>query len=210
MKTIVCFGDSNTWGFNPANGTRYSMKERWGSLLREELGSDYYVLEEGHNGRTTVFDDPVGEYKSGKNYIIPCIESHGPVDLVIILLGTNDLKARFSLTAVDIANGAGMLVKMVQRSNAGPGAKAPRVILIAPPPIKELGVYAEAFEGGAKKSYKLSERYKTVAEQLGCDFLDASQIIESSDIDGIHLEVSEHKKLAAAVAEKVHEIMSDN
>lgn len=210
MKTIICFGDSNTWGFNPAGGTRYSMKERWGSLLREELGSDYYVIEEGHNGRTTVFDDPVGEYKSGKNYIIPCIESHSPVDLVIILLGTNDLKARFSLTALDIANGAGMLVKMVQRSNAGLDFKAPKILLIAPPPIKEVGIFSEAFEGGEKKSHKLSKHYKTVAEQLGCDFLDASQIIESSDIDGIHLEVSEHQKLAAEVAEKVRGIMSCN
>jgi lysophospholipase L1-like esterase len=186
------------------------MKERWGSVLREELGSDYYVVEEGHNGRTTVFDDPVGEYKSGKNYIIPCIESHGPVDLVIILLGTNDLKARFSLTALDIANGAGMLVKMVQRSNAGPDFKAPKVLLIAPPPIKEVGIFAEAFEGGERKSHKLSKHYKAVAEQLGCDFLDASQIIKSSDVDGIHLEVSEHNKLAAAVAGKVREIMGDS
>jgi lysophospholipase L1-like esterase len=207
MKTIICFGDSNTWGYNPAGGARYSMKERWGSILREELGRNYYVIEEGHCGRTTVFDDPVGEYKSGKHYIIPCIESHSPVDLVIIFLGTNDLKKRFSLAAIDIANGAGILAKMIQKSNAGPEWSAPKVLLIGPPVIKEVGIFAESFEGGEEKSYKFSKHFNTISLQLGCEFLDASQIIKSSDIDGIHLEVSEHKKLGVAVAEKVQEIL---
>ncbi|MCM0648043.1 SGNH/GDSL hydrolase family protein [Clostridium swellfunianum] len=207
MKTIVCFGDSNTWGYNPAGGARYSMEERWGSLLREELGSEYFVIEEGLCGRTTVFNDPIGEHRSGKEYIIPCIESHSPVYLVIILLGTNDLKKRFSLTAGDIANGAGILVKMIQSSNAGPNWKAPKVLLIAPPPIKEVGVFAEAFEGGEEKSHKLSERFESVSKLLGCEFLDAAKNITSSDIDGIHLEVSEHKRLAAAVAKKVRELL---
>jgi lysophospholipase L1-like esterase len=99
MKTVICFGDSNTWGADPAGGPRYSMEQRWGSILRKELGSGYYIIEEGLCGRTTVWDDPIEGYKSGKQYIIPCIDSHSPVDLVIILLGTNDLKKRFSLSS---------------------------------------------------------------------------------------------------------------
>lgn len=208
MKTIICFGDSNTWGYNLAGGARFSTKERWGSILRKELGSDYYVIEEGHCGRTTVCDDPVGEYKSGKRYIIPCIESHSPVELVIILLGTNDLKKRFSLSAYDIANGAGVLVNMVQKSNAGPEGSSPKILLIAPPPIKEVGPFAEMFEGGEEKSCRFSKHFKNLSQQLGCGFLDGCQIIKSSDIDGIHLELSEHKKLATAVAKKVQEILS--
>jgi lysophospholipase L1-like esterase len=207
MKTILCFGDSNTWGYNPAGGPRYSMEERWGSILRKELGEGYYVIEEGHCGRTTVFDDPIEGERNGRKYLEPCIESHSPINLVIILLGTNDLKSRFSATAQDIANGAGSLVKLIQRSNCGPDWKAPKVLLMAPPPIYEVGNFAGVFIGGAEKSKKLSYHYKNVAKQLQCYFLDTSEIIECSMLDGIHFEVQEHKKLGIAAAQMVREIL---
>lgn len=209
MKTIICYGDSNTWGEDPNGGPRYSMETRWGSVLRKELGSEYYVIEEGLCGRTTVWDDPIEGYKNGKKYIIPCIESHSPVDLVIIFLGTNDLKKRFSLSAVDIANGAGVLVNMVQKSNAGPKGNAPKVLLISPPPIKEIGFFEEMFEGGEEKSYKLSKHYRAVSAQLGCEYLDSSEIVETSNLDGIHLEAEEHMKLGKSAAEKVRKIFEE-
>ncbi len=109
MKTILCYGDSNTHGFNPATQGRFSLSERWTGVLMRELGSDYHVIEEGLGGRTTVWDDPIMESRNGRDYLLPCLWSHKPLDLVIIMLGTNDLKDRFSLTPFDIAAGAGAL-----------------------------------------------------------------------------------------------------
>jgi len=207
MKTILCYGDSNTWGYNPLTKERYSREERWTGILQKELGEDYEVIEEGLNGRTTVWDDPIEGYKNGKEYLIPCLESHRPVDLVIIMLGTNDLKKRFSLSAFEIANGAKVLVNIVQKSKAGPGEIAPKVLLMAPPPVGKLTELAEEFEGAEEKSKKFSYHFKRVATECGCEFLDTSKIIVSSDIDGIHFEVQEHKKLGHAVARMVRKIL---
>ena len=207
-RTILCFGDSNTWGADPVTDSRFPLAERWPGVLRQELGSDYWVIEEGLPGRTTVWSDPIEGYKSGKEYLIPCLDSHQPLDLVIILLGTNDLKARFSLPAQDIANGAGVLVKMVQQSAAGLGGKAPQVLLIAPPPVADLSntVFEEMFAGAAAKSRKFTAYYQHVAALAGCFFLDAASIVKSSSIDGVHLEGSEHLELGKAVANFVRSI----
>lgn len=206
-KTILCYGDSNTWGWNPATQDRYARDERWPGVLRRKLGEGYLVIEEGLNGRTTVWDDPIEGYKSGKEYLIPCLETHRPIDLVAIMVGTNDLKVRFSLSAYDIANGAGVLVDIVQKSEAGPGGSVPKVLLMAPPPLGKLTEFAEMFEGAEAKSRKFSERYRRVAEEYGCAFLDTSEVIVSSDIDGVHLELSEHCKLGKAVATLVKKIL---
>jgi lysophospholipase L1-like esterase len=206
MKTILCYGDSNTWGYNPATQDRYSRDERWPGILRNEIGAGYLVIEEGLNGRTTVWDDPIEGYKNGKEYLIPCLETHRPIDLVIIMLGTNDLKKRFSLSAFDIANGAGVLVKVVQQSEAGPDGKAPKVLLMAPPPVAKLTEFADMFEGSEEKSKKFSQQYRCVAQELGCDLLDTDEVMVSSDLDGIHFEVEEHQKLGKAVAARVRTI----
>jgi lysophospholipase L1-like esterase len=203
VKTILCYGDSNTWGYNPATQARFSRDERWAGVLRLALGDAYLVIEEGLNGRTTVWDDPIEGYKNGKEYLIPCLTTHKPLDLVIILLGTNDLKKRFSLSAYDIANGAGVLVDVVQKSDTGPDDKAPQLLLLAPPPIARLTEYAEMFEGAEAKSRKFSEHFRRVAEEYGCQLLDTADIIVSSDIDGIHFEADEHRKLGQAVADRV-------
>jgi lysophospholipase L1-like esterase len=126
---------------------------------------------------------------------------------VIILLGTNDLKVRFSVSAFDIANGAGVLVDIVQKSATGPGDGAPQVLLLAPPPVARLSGFAEMFEGAEGKSRRFGEHYARVAQERGCAFLDTCQVIESSDLDGIHLEASEHGQLGVAVAEKVRALL---
>jgi lysophospholipase L1-like esterase len=208
MKTIVCYGDSNTWGWNAATQARFDRAERWPGVLRQELGPDYLIIEEGLNGRTTVWDDPIEGYKNGKEYLIPCLETHKPLDLVIIMLGTNDLKKRFSLSAYDIAEGAGVLVHTAQLGASGPDGGPPQVLLIAPPPVSRLSEYADMFEGSESKSRKFSEQYRRVAEAYGCHFMDAGQVIVSSDLDGIHLDLSEHQKLGQAVAARVREIFS--
>lgn len=201
MKRILCFGDSNTWGYDPAAQDRFDRDVRWTGVLRNALGSGYEVIEEGLNGRTTVWDDPIEGYKCGKDYLIPCLETHRPLDLVIIMLGTNDLKKRFSLSAFDIAQGAGVLVRIVQQSAAGRAGAAPSVLLLAPPPVAKLTWFAEMFEGAEDKSLKLGLHYRQVAEALGCAFLDTATVVVSSDLDGIHFEAAEHRKLGDAVAQ---------
>ena len=200
MKTILCYGDSNTWGWNPSTQTRYARDERWPGVLQQELGDEYFVIEEGLPGRTTVWDDPIEGYKNGKEYLIPCLETHKPIDLVAIMLGTNDLKVRFSLSAFDVAAGAGVLVDIVQRSEAGPDGNAPKVLLMAPPPLGRLTDFAEMFDGARVKSRKLAERFQQAARERGCALFDTSNVIVSSDVDGAHLEAEEHWKLGRAVA----------
>ncbi len=209
MKTVLCYGDSNTWGYNAAGGERYALDDRWTSVLARELGPDYQVIAEGLNGRTTVWPDPVeGEYKNGKQYLIPCLESHHPVDLVVVMLGTNDLKRRYGLSAWDIASGAGALVELIRRTDFGPAGAAPEVLLIAPPPTcVGDGPFAGMMAGADEKSKELGRFYRAVAEENGIAFLDAGKIIVSDPTDGIHLSPEELPKLGVAVAGCVKEIL---
>lgn len=206
MKTIVCFGDSNTWGANPATGERHLREHRWPLVLAAELGVEYEVIPEGQNGRTSVVEDLIEGPKRGRDYLLPCLESHHPVDLVVLLLGTNDLKHRFGLSAWDIAQGQAVLVRMIQSCAFGPQGRAPEVLLLAPPPVARLTGFAQMLEGGTEKSRELGAQYRAVADELGCAFLDTATVVRSSDLDGIHLDPEEQVKLGQAVAAKVREI----
>ena len=206
VRTILCYGDSNTWGFDPESGERFPEEVRWPGVLRTKLGNEYRVIEEGLSGRTTVWDDPIeGVHKNGRTYLRPCLESHSPIDLVTLMLGTNDLKKRFGSSASDIAQGAAQLAEMVSRSGCGPGGGAPVVLLISPPPVAALSDMAEMFEGANEKSGRFSEHYKHFAEQHGCEYFAASAVIVSSDVDGIHLEADEHRKLGEAITARILE-----
>src|SRR3954452_19396052 len=167
MPTILCYGDSNTHGTAPMRDLddvgRFGPAERWAGIMRNALGPDWWVVEEGLPGRTTVLDDPIeGLYKNGLTYLTPCLASHRPIDIVTIALGTNDLKARFGMPPGDIAAGAGILVETVGRALTAFGHSA-RVLLIAPPPILEVGCLATMFAGGAAKSRAFAPEYKAVA-----------------------------------------------
>ena len=157
MSVIVVFGDSNTWGYDPATGGRFPRSQRWPSVLQRELGTDFEVIAEGLNGRTTVHDDPIEPYRSGADALPPCLMSHAPVDLVVLALGCNDLKKRFSLSAFDIAEGAARLVFLARAYGEGPDGRAPKILLIAPPPVGRLSAYAEMFEGSAETSRLLGQ-----------------------------------------------------
>ena len=207
MKEILCFGDSNTWGWNPDNEERYERQSRWPGVMRDVLGSGYTVIEEGLNGRTTVWEDPIELHKQGSAHLPLLLETHRPLDLVIIMLGTNDTKMRFSLSAYDIAQGIGTLIQIVQKSGAGREGGTPKILVLAPPPLGRLSEFAEMFEGGYEKSKKLSLHYRTVAEEYGCDFFDTSTVMKTSDIDGIHLEPGAHQALGKAVAEMVRRLL---
>ncbi len=208
MKTVLCYGDSNTWGYDPTTADRFDRDTRWPGVLRQEFGDGYVVIEEGLNGRTTVWEDPIEGYKNGKEYLVPCLESHKPLDLVVIMLGTNDLKKRFSLSAFDIAYSAGVLVDVVKKSEAGRGGGAPKVLLVCPPPVGKLTEFAEMFEGAGEKSRKLPEWFARVAEEQGCELMEAGEVVTASDLDGIHFEAGEHRNLGKAVAVAVKQILT--
>jgi lysophospholipase L1-like esterase len=207
VRTVLCYGDSNTWGSDPASGERFADDVRWPGVLGRKLGDEYRVIEEGLPGRTTVRDDPIeGAHKNGRTYLMACLESHRPFDLVTLMLGTNDLKARFGSSASDIAQGAASLADMMAKSGCGPAGGAPVVLLISPPPVATLTDMAQMFEGAEEKSRQFALHYERFAEQYGCEFFDASRVIVSSDVDGIHLDASEHGKLGEAVAARIKEI----
>jgi lysophospholipase L1-like esterase len=205
MPTILAYGDSNTWGAVPMEGpdsvARFPVETRWPGVLQARLGAGYTVIAEGLNGRTTCLDDPVeGRHKNGETFLPVALESHAPLDMVVIKLGTNDLKARFSMTASDIAAGAGRLASIARASGV------PHVLLVAPAPLVRLGWLAEMFAGGAEKSARFSAAYAEVARRLGVHFLDAGAVIRSSEIDGIHLDAEAQIRLGEAVAEKTRAI----
>ncbi|RBW57103.1 GDSL-type esterase/lipase family protein [Ruegeria sp. A3M17] len=140
-KTVLCFGDSLTWGFDPrggANLVRYGFTKRWTRLLQAELGSSYHVVENGLNGRTTVFDDPVMGDMSGLAQLPIALKSNMPLDLVIILLGSNDVKTRFGVNGDEIARGLSRLLEVVSKSNFGPDGKAPSTLVLVPPEMGEV------------------------------------------------------------------------
>lgn len=203
MKSILCFGDSNTWGFNPINKERFSREVRWTGILQKELGNEYHVIEEGCNGRTTVWDDPIEGYKNGQDYLIPCLASHKPIDMVILMLGSNDLKKHFSLSAFDIASAVGVLVNIIQKSDCGLKGRPPELLALVPPLIAKLTEFAGMFEDATEKSKQLSAEYRRMAREQNCPLLDTTEIVCSSNIDGIHLEAGDHKKLGQAVADRV-------
>ena len=211
MKNILCYGDSNTYGMRPIGfdifetplimaELRYLKEERWPGVLQKELGDGFSIIEEGLCARTTGIDDPIeGVHKNGKSYLLPCLESHSPIDLAVIMLGTNDLKIRFSVPAFDIALSIGNLIDITKNSATGPGGKSPEILIICPPPIGKLTLFSEMLEDSIEKSKKLPLYYEKIARLSDCKFLDAGEIIISSDIDGIHLDKEQHKKLGLAV-----------
>ncbi len=205
MKHIVCFGDSNTHGYCAATGGRYDETERWTKLLQQMLGEEYLILEEGLSGRTTTFDDPIHESLSGLDYLYPCLMSHEPVDLLVIMLGTNDTKERFGASAGCIALGLKRLIaKAVAATDCWRDGK-PRILVVAPKNIDKryeetLVVNTMGF-GCAEKSAKIPSEFQKIAELMGCAFLDANTVVsEQNHIDFMHLTKEGHQELAEALA----------
>ncbi|WP_282288784.1 SGNH/GDSL hydrolase family protein [Pseudomonas sp. PS02302] len=200
LRTLLCYGDSNTHGTRPLTQPgvleRFGWDERWPGVLASGLGADWRVIEEGLPARTTVHDDPIdGHHKNGLSYLRPCLESQLPVDVLLLMLGTNDLKARLSVTPADIASALQVLLEEIRRCNAGPNGATPMLIVMAPAPIEEVGFLGEIFAGGAVKSRELAARYRQVAEAQGAAFVDAGEIIQVSPIDGVHFEADQHRRL---------------
>lgn len=207
-KHIVCFGDSNTYGYCALTNGRFGEEERYPQLLEKMLGQEYLVLEEGLPGRTTSFDDPIHEGLSGLDYLYPCLMSHGPVDLLIIMLGTNDTKERFNVSSACIALGLKRLVAKALAAADCWGGKKPDILIVAPKCIgKEYETTPAAATMGygcAEKSQGLVPEFKKIAELMGCRFFDANTVVgQNNTIDYMHLTKEGHKQLAAALAEYI-------
>lgn len=213
LKRVLLFGDSNTWGFTPATEVRYPEEIRWSGLVRKALGADYEVIEEGLNGRTTVFDDPVREHMNGIRYLGPCLLSHFPLDLVVVMLGTNDLKQRFGLNAWSIAEGVNRIIDVIKRvSSETSGSGSPKILIASPiliGPEMDSSPYAAEFEGLKTReiSKQLGPEMRRVAEGAGCAYIDAAQYASPSSKDAIHMEPEGHAALARAMEMKIRELL---
>ncbi len=207
-KHIVCFGDSNTHGYcaDPADcadgGDRFNENERWTCLLQKALGEDYLVLEEGLSGRTTVFPDPLHECMSGLDAIYSCLMSHEPVDLLVIMLGTNDAKERLGVNAACIGIGMERLVMKAKSIMAWRNGK-PNILVIAPPHIGEGLWDLPMGKGCPEKSRETAPFYAALCERQGCAFLDAEGVAEFNTVDFMHLTRKGHADLAARLAQLV-------
>jgi lysophospholipase L1-like esterase len=207
MRTILCYGDSNTWGADPASPDRFPREVRWPNRLARALGGEWEVIAEGLNGRTATLDSPVSEGRNGLAYLLPCLHSHAPLDIVVIYLGTNDASDRYSLPAPDIAAAVGRLVQVVRTSEAGPAGGAPAVLVVCPPPFARLdpeGSFAHAGE----KSRRLGRFFAETCAELGCELLDLDGIAAYSDLDGIHLDAEGHAAVAEAVEQRVRGLVA--
>ena len=207
-KHIVCFGDSNTHGYCavPQNcadgGDRFNEQERWTCLLAKALGDDYLVLEEGLSGRTTVFNDPIHEGLSGVDYIVPCLMSHEPVDLLVIMLGTNDTKERFNANPALIALGMERLIGKAKSAGAWKNGK-PNILVICPPHILPHFHVVEMGTDCPEKSRQLATYYAEICRRQGCAFLDAEGLAEFNQKDCMHLTKHGHFMLAQKLAQLI-------
>lgn len=211
MAQVMCFGDSNTYGTPPivdlALHSRFDAATRWPTLMAKQTGVS--LIEAGLPGRTTMFDDPVmGAHMNGQMGLKMALESHGPLDLLVIMLGTNDVKARFTATAQQVQGGMSSLLDIAQHRVMQDRHGGFQILIIAPPPVLEQGPIRYEFFGGAERSAQLAQRYADLAAARDVHFLDAGAHIAVSPIDGVHFDAPAHGTLAAAVAAKVLAILA--
>ncbi|MCL2354975.1 MAG: GDSL-type esterase/lipase family protein [Oscillospiraceae bacterium] len=201
---ILCYGDSNTWGYKGGdNGKRYGINERWTRILADLLGNKFEIIEEGLNGRTLTADDILG--RNGYNYLTPCLYTHDPVDLVILMLGTNELKTRFNKTAQELGETLDKyFVKTILETKSQFKESYPKLLIVTPVAIDETADHCQEdnkYVGATQKSKELNNIYKKIAEKHNCYFLNNEGLTVGED--GVHLDKQSHQKLA----ELLHQII---
>jgi lysophospholipase L1-like esterase len=207
-KTVLCFGDSLTWGFVPGTGGRLPFAARWPGVAQARLGPGVRVVEEALNGRTTVWDDTFLPGRNGRAVLPVLLESHSPLDLVVLLLGINDIQPYRRLGSREVGRGAGVLIDLVRQGPPGPRGVAPEVLLVSPPPLgTPRGWMVQVFEGGEEQSRGLAASYRAVAENRRCRFFDAGGVTRASEADGVHLDEAGQLALGNALAEEVRRIL---
>ena len=206
VKRILCFGDSLTWGYDPVNRVRFDESIRWPRVMGQILGDEYEVIEEGQNGRTIATEDPSEGEKSGLTYIGPCLETHTPFDVLIIMLGSNDCKRKFSYSAMDIAGEMQILIEKVKAYNEFRCQNSFKTVLVSPPLISDaikdswLGD-SFGYENAIKLSKELSDWYRKLSQMYGTEFIDAADHVKVSDADGVHMDADNQRKLGKILAE---------
>ena len=209
MKNILCYGDSNTFGFT-LHGGRHPYDVRWTGRLQLALGPAYRVIEEGCGGRTTVFEDPIDLGRNGRTSLPVCLASHNPLDLVILMLGTNDMKHYFQNNAWSIGQGVAQLLHLIQTYPYAPNYSAPKVLVVSPIHIGPDVAHSPfgSFQPEAIEISKgLAAEMQRVAEQTGCAFFDAAAVAGPCDEDTIHMDAANHAALARALEPLVHQLL---
>ena len=220
IKNILCFGDSNTWGFVPGAFDpktlymkRYSIRERWPGLLRDILGEDFHIIEEGLNGRTTNVEYPDLSGRSGTSYILPCLYSHSPLDLVILNIGINDIKVIFDRSMMEISKGMAEIIDLIRSTSYGPDMQGqPQILLLSPSALIHEGYVDQnnesAFKGGMEKSLLFNDYYEKLALERDCHYIDLQSVVSYSKVDGLHYDKRGHAVVASIVASKINEIFT--
>lgn len=203
MKTVLCYGDSLTWGFDAAVLGRHPYEDRWPSVLQAQLGDGYRVIPEGLNGRTTAYDDHVaGADRNGARILPTILTTHSPIDLVVVMLGSNDMKPFTCGHAIGAKQGMQRLVDIVRGHDYPVSQAAPSVLLVSPPPLRraEKEDYAAMFDESIEESRKLAGLYARLGDEIGCAVFDAGSVASTVAIDGVHLDAANTRALGVALA----------
>ncbi|CAD7046281.1 arylesterase [Pseudorhizobium endolithicum] len=197
-KSVLCFGDSLTWGYDPAGSGRHALEDRWPSILASALGPEVNVIAEGLNGRTTGYDDHLADCdRNGVKTLPTVLHTHMPLDLIIIMLGTNDMKPGIAGTAIAARQGIQRLVALVRHHEWSFDYDAPDILIVSPPPLCETAdpIFAAMFAGGIEQSAMLASLYRDLADELGCGFYDAASVARTTPLDGVHLDAENTRAL---------------
>ncbi len=206
MINILCYGDSNTFGWDAKKSTRFNKEHRWPGAVQSILGGNFNIIEEGLPGRTTVWYDPIMDLMSGADYLYPCLCSHQPLDMVIFMIGTNDLKQMFSVTPFDVFWGMERVLNIANNFKSEFNIKPPKIFLISPPHICEpKDKFAQMFMGAEGKSLQISKYYYELSIKFDTLFLDAAKYVKPSEIDGIHIDADNQIILGEQIADKINE-----
>lgn len=219
-KEILCFGDSNTWGTIPrwkdlgVPSERYDKDTRWTARTAKALGEEYHIIEEGLGGRTTIYNLPEKAYLNGSVYLRPCLLTHRPLDLVVMMLGSNDLHLPVQPDEEHLGDGIRALIQIIRDTpSCGKGNTPPRILILSPSHISPAKGRTEVYpkfgcEQGRKLSMMFAKVYQQIAKETGCYYLDAAKYAEPSEADGLHWMPESHARLAEAVTEKILDIFA--
>jgi lysophospholipase L1-like esterase len=211
IARILCYGDSNTWGYPPGGGPRLGFSIRWPGVLQRRLGPRAIVFEEGLSGRTTEVDDPRIPGCNGRKSLPPMVRHYAPLDVIILALGTNDMKSRLNRPASAIAEGVGRLCDDILNTKGIRYNRLPEILLIAPPPICRMASgRLPDFDGAVEKSSQLPGLYRRIARKIGVQYLEAGLFISGSRDDPVHWDRSAHLALGLAVADRIGEMIDDS
>lgn len=210
MQTILCYGDSLTWCFDPENWQRYEYKFRWTTILEKSLGENFRVIPEGLNGRTTCFDHPFIPDRSGKVQFGLTLETHAPVDLVIVMLGINDMIKYLNVSAEDSAKGLFPYYRTIFESTWGPDEKASKLLIVAPPALGNITPFMKMwYDGKEEESKRLAHYYKILCEEFEIPFMDSNEFVKADGSDGVHMSKESNKIFGEKLAEVVKKILKN-